>query len=395
MSARIFIFSLITLALTVSGCSYPEPAATVISVPSSQPEWAMEGADSAKTSAVTAQAPGKWDTHSHMDRLRPYRRGYSWVETASPLVISGVMLLGTSSRELVAVEWKGGRVVWKVAMGGKIFAAPAYGDSRIIVADDLGEVKALGMDGAELWSFESGDYPIYASPVIKDGQVFILTADQNLFCLNLEDGVPVWQYSKGLRSDGAIWRGTSVAVDETRAYLGLTDGWVVALDSEVGRVLWQRQVSDKKLFPDVAAGPVVSGGVVYVGTRDNIAALDSALGEMIWTRPFGAVGGLAVMGDNLIFGTTGGAVGAMKRIGAELAWTTQLDGGAPTGPVVAGDRIVVGASQGSLFSLDGATGKILEQYNPASGISGRPWVGEEGVAVITNAGVLHRFVHGD
>jgi outer membrane protein assembly factor BamB len=312
-------------------------------------------------------------------------------EYSAPLVLGDALIAGASSHQVAALTWKDMETIWTHPTKGRVLSSPAYGDGKIFIADDEGEVAALDLEGRQIWSFKA-EYPVLAAPVFDEGRLYVLQADENLFCLRASDGTPLWQYGRTVIRQGGIWRGTSLAVGGGQVYLGHGDGSVIAFGAEAGGVAWKAKISTSPLFPDVIAGPVFDSGIVYAGTREGpLTALDARTGNILWTKPYGLVGGIAVGEDRLYFGTPDGGLRAVRKSDGESLWTAMLDGGLATPPVEADGEVVVGASGGSIFALDAASGEVRKRYNPATGIGARPWVGANGLVFLSNAGVLHRI----
>ncbi|MBE0618110.1 MAG: PQQ-binding-like beta-propeller repeat protein, partial [Proteobacteria bacterium] len=129
---------------------------------------------------------------------------------------------------------------------------------------------------------------------------------------------------------------------------------------------------------------------VYAGSfHGPIACLDAATGKEFWRRPLEAALGLAVGDERLYVSTAEGRVEALSREDGAPLWQTELDGGAATPPVAAGDTVVVGASEGSLFGLDARTGEVLGRYAPGPGLHAQPLVFEGGVLFLSDGGAVH------
>ena len=144
---------------------------------------------------------------------------------------------------------------------------------------------------------------------------------------------------------------------------------------------WRRDF-DKTAF---AAGPVIAGGVVYVGDLDGgFHALDLATGETRWTRRIDGAGftsSAAVAVDPalpLAVGDDMGTVRGLDRATGETRWEYATEGEISGGPTILGDggapRVLVGSQDASLSCLDLATGKLLWKHSIADQIRCAPTV---------------------
>ncbi|MBI5447005.1 MAG: PQQ-binding-like beta-propeller repeat protein [Deltaproteobacteria bacterium] len=363
--------------LPVAGGGKPAPVAS----------WFMEGGDAGRSGRG---APGQSGSLSsgHATALVD-QPGYQPEEYATPVIAGPVAYVGHAGRAFQAVLWRTGEVLWTFRTRGRVFSTAALAADRLFFGDDQGDVIALTTEGKEVWRFRV-QYPVVASPVAAAGRVFVPCSDQNIYCLDAATGKPLWQHGRKLPRRSSIWRGLGLAWGGGRLYAGFADGSVTALDPDIGRVLWKVELAKEGLFSDVVAGPSFRDGRVYVGTlRGPAACLEAETGKEVWRQEVEAASGFAV-GDELVYaGTAGGSVVALSKSDGAKVWEVLLDGGVSTPPTLAGDALLAGASRGSLYLIDARTGEVRRKHSSGSGQRGQPATFEEGVAFLSNAGVLH------
>ncbi len=350
------------------------------------PPWAMEGGDPGRASLAPPRAQAEWSAN-RVIRTRD-AEGYKPEEHATPLVIGGVAYFGHSGRSFDAYRLDG-TLLWSFPTGGRVYATAAYADGLLIFGDDQGTVRALDLSGREAWTFPAA-YPVVCSALVAAGRVYVAVADQNVFCLEAASGRPLWQYGRKFPRRNSLWRSLGLAYGDGRVYAGFSDGSVVALEADLGRVAWRAELGQADLFGDVAAGPSFRDGRVYAGAfRGPTVCLDAATGQEVWRRPVEAAAGFAVGDERLYLGTAAGTVAALSRADGATLWEVELDGGAATPPVLAGDTVVVGASEGSLFGLDARTGEVRGRYAPGPGLHSQPLVFDAGVLFLSDGGAVH------
>lgn len=369
----------------LAGCATPAGRGPA-PVPPAAPAWSMEGGDAGRTSASRFPAPHDWDAYRSTALVE--RPGLAPEEYATPLALGDALVVGSSQGDLVALDFDGG-TRWRFAAGGRIYTTAAYGDGLVYFGTDEGALVAVNLAGEEVWRFPT-QYPVVASPLFVDGKVYVPVADQNVFCIEAATGRPLWQYGRKFPRHNSLWRALGLCYGAGRVYAGFSDGAVVALDAEVGRVEWRADVGTPELFGDLTAGPSFRDGRVYAGVfRGPVVCLRADTGEEVWRRDVEAATGFAVGADRVYLGTAGGAAAALAAADGSVAWTTALDGGVPTDPVLAGDTVIVGASEGSLFGLDAATGREVNRFTPGPGLHAQPLLFEGGLVFLSDRGVLH------
>ncbi len=354
--------------------------------------WTMDGGDSARRARLDS-APKLELSDFYYRSVYALKPDYEWKsgETSAPLVIGDVLVFGTSARAVRAIDWRTGVKIWEHKLRGPMLSSPAFHNNMYFVADGLGWVEGLDSKGEKVWETRL-PAPINAPLVENSGRIYAWSIDQNLFCLDSVKGTPLWRYEAKQKPEGSIWHGSSPAVSGGRLFIGLSDGQVVALDAEYGRVLWKKTVTEKGIFTDVSAGPAVDGNVLYVGgIAGPLAAMNVENGDVIWKSDFKVTGGFALDAKKIYFGTVDGYFRAARKTDGEELWNTKLDKGVASQPVSAGNFIYVGSTEGGLSVIDAQYGQLLLTAVPGSGIQARPWIGEHGLAYISNAGVLHIY----
>lgn len=211
---------------------------------------------------------------------------------------------------------------------------------------------------------------ITADPVVADGRVFTMDAHAQVVASST-GGAPLW--SRALvpafdKSGEGAGGGLTVGGGKLFATSGF--GEVSALDTATGEILWRQELS----APGTAA-PTVSGGLVYVVSRDNVGwAIDAETGRVRWTisgtpapENYGGGAGVAVAGETAVFPFAGGEVLATFPKGGLRRWSTVVTGqrlgyAAATisdisgDPVIDGNRVYVGNISGRAVALNRETG---------------------------------------
>ena len=124
------------------------------------------------------------------------------------------------------------------------------------------------------------------------------------------------------------------------------------------------------------SGAVVAGDVVYIGSRQaQLLALDRQQGTLLWSFPgrdeenlVGIYGSPAVTDDLIYVGAYGEELGrlyAIDPVNRSKVWDYPTGDHIVGSPVVAGDTVLVGSSDGVLYALDAATG--VEQWRFGTG----------------------------
>lgn len=148
------------------------------------------------------------------------------------------------------------------------------------------------------WIHQPGavTHGLQATPIVIDGVMYSIAADNNVFALNAATGEVLWRYTPKLDPIvkevfyGSASRG--VTVGRGKVYLGSLDGRFIALDQKTGKELWSTQLTNMRaeggaLF---SSPPQLAGNLLFGGTTGGdqpiigkIYAVNADTGERTWT----------------------------------------------------------------------------------------------------------------
>ncbi len=140
---------------------------------------------------------------------------------ASPAVWGDTLYVGTFSSDVVAVDWKTMKEVWRKHTSDtdeRIQSSAAVTERLVIVGGWDKVVKALDRQTGKLvWTFPTRG-KIDSSPALVGQRLFVGSNDGNLYELNLADGKERWKYNTGkpISAGPAIGEGVLVVGSESR-----------------------------------------------------------------------------------------------------------------------------------------------------------------------------------
>lgn len=141
------------------------------------------------------------------------------------------------------------------------------------------------------------------------------------------------------------------ALDESRVYVPLQDGGIVAIDRRNGRRVWHRDAH-------TVVPLTVANGRLYVATGDALLAIDPATGDMRWqvSLPTVAAGPALASGDLVLVPVASGAVVAIDPADGTPRWDQPAGAAGRTFLARAGDQVYASASS-RLMALAIADGR--------------------------------------
>src|SRR5438477_7267973 len=175
-----------------------------------------------------------------------------------------------------------------------------------------------------------GKYSFEATPLVKDGIMYISTGNDDVFALDAKTGQILWEHWSGIGQTISTiccgWLNRGLAMGEGMLFIGQLDANMVALDIMTGKEVWRTPVEDWHNGYGMTAAPLYFDGIVYTGItggefgiRGRLTALDAKTGKILWrayTLPAAGEPG----GDTWPAGTD-----HFSRGGASISNTPALD----------------------------------------------------------------------
>ena len=288
----------------------------------------------------------------------------------------------------------------KEGVGGGV----AFAEGKVFVASGLGKIVALdATTGALVWARQTR-VPLNSAPTISSGRIFVSSDDNELFALNSSTGEVLWSY-QGIIETARMLTTPAPAVKDDVVIAPFSSGELVALRVQNGGVLWQDALSSSaRLTPlaslnDISGGPAIADGYVIASAQSGVmTAFDLRNGQRVWSQPAGTLSIPLIAGDLVYAVTTAGQVTALSKLDGSILWLTQLENFKNvkkrkertvwTGPILAGNRLVVASSRGDVITLDPRSGAILREMDIKSPVFVPPVIANETVYILTDEAKL-------
>jgi len=280
----------------------------------------------------------------------------------------------------------------------------SFDNGKIFATTGVGDVAALDAStGTVLWKVRPAG-PMRGAPTVSGGQIYAVTQDNQIFALNAEDGKTVWNEAGTLENSG-IFGVAATSVAQGTGVAGFSSGELTAYRYENGRAVWQDALSRTNMstavasLSDIDADPVIADGKVYaIGQGGRMVALDIITGQRLWELNVGGISTPWVAGDWLFVVTDQAQLLCISRASGKVRWMTQLPLWRDTkkkskyiswiGPVLAGDRLILANTRGSLLNVAIADGKIGNGTNVGDDVYLPPVVANNTLYILDAKGHL-------
>src|SRR5215831_6330111 len=222
--------------------------------------------------------------------MRCGRRAMVLIWLAFGLFVSELTPLRAADPEIdrllhspVAKDW--------VTNGGNL-TNQRYSTLKQIDAANVEQLKGAWMTRLKRSGYGT-KYSAEATPLVKDGIMYMVTGNDDVFALNAKTGEILWKrwsWIDRMKLTACCgWLSRGLAMGEGMLFVGQLDANVVALDMKTGREVWKTPIEDWRNGYSITSAPLYYDGIVYsgmsggeLGIRGRLTALDAATGRILW-----------------------------------------------------------------------------------------------------------------
>jgi len=341
---------------------------------------------------------------------------------SAPPIVGGGKLFSVDTRgDLHAFNAATGAKLWTVRVGGAarpgdnpkslkgnagvLFGGGAsYEDGHVYATNGLGDIGAYDAEtGAQQWIKRPGG-PLRGSPGVGFGNVYVMSQDNQMYALKTSDGSQEWSRSGTLESAG-VFGVAAPAIGQGTVIGGYSSGELSGYRYENGQEVWQDALSRTSIsiavatISDIDADPVIDQGRVYaIGQGGRMIALDILTGQRMWEINIAGIATPWVAGEWLFVVTDEAKLLCIARANGKVRWEAQLPRWKNekkkkglinwTGPILAGNRLVVASSEGDVMFASPTDGAKVSELKLKQGVTLPPIVAGDMLYVLDDSGKI-------
>ena len=308
-----------------------------------------------------------------------------------PAVLADRIYAADAYGSVVALNRFSGKRVWQASVGepdeGPFYEFwdrrdPAFvtggigtGGGLVLLGTTRGEVIALDAgDGTEWWRAEVSS-EVLSRPTIADDAVIAQTADGRLVALEAEDGSQRWAYDSQVPL--LTLRGTAAPVVESGlVFAGFGDGNVTAIEVRSGAPIWRQRImlpqgrTELDRMVDVDGTPLLASGLLLAASfQGRLKAMNPTDGRVVWDIEASSYLDLAEGYGHVYLVSDDDVVNAFAIASAAAAWQQEnLRNRRLTSPLAFGNYLLVGDEEGWLHVLAQSDGRFLARRKAPGGL---------------------------
>lgn len=303
--------------------------------------------------------------------------------------------IGSRAGRLEARAMEDGELLW---------AHPEFGD----IGSDMMEVRdtlvvgvnsdVVGLSrslGTERWRVRVGGR--IGGRLARQGSVVLVPVRPNGFvAIDAVEGERRWQVKRPT-PDGLTVRGQAAAgIDEARglAYLGFSDGKLMAVEIATGTARWQTPLGNPgEFFADIDATPLlIDQGRKLLAAAYNRGTfvIDPETGGVLRRmEDLPRISAFTGGGTHVLASSGTGEVLGLDPRSLKVRWRYRLRSGAPTAPtLVSGGLAAITSSRGPMVLLEVETGRPVQMIAPGPGASVPPAAVGRNLVLMSDGGLV-------
>jgi outer membrane protein assembly factor BamB len=322
----------------------------------------------------------------------------------SPLA-EGEVIYAASQDRVLRINLQNGSAVWKtdvrsLKLGSKTrFSAGAGAGAGLVLAgSSTGELVALDAASGNLRWKTPLSSAVSGQLLVVGDRVIARTGDGHVFGLSATDGTRKWLYTRTLPLLSLQGSG-GLLVRDGVVYAGFPGGKLVAIKLDNGAQLWEATVAlphgatELERVTDVMGNPVADDTrVCAVAYQGRVACFNLKTGEPLWARDTSSNSGLAMDDRNLYVTDDKDAVTAYDKESGRAGWRQdKLAHRRVSAPLALGTLVVVADAEGYVHLLSADDGGFVGRAEIGSAAASAPVDIGPGFAVQTVKGNVVAF----
>ena len=305
-----------------------------------------------------------------------------------------------------AIDGTTGKRLWSRALRGDeegdttLGGGVAVVGGIVYVTTGFAQVVAIeAASGKVLWR-QRVTAPFRSAPTVADGRVFAVSSDNQTHALDARTGNVLWTH-RGASELASLLGGASPAYESGVVVVAYSTGELFALRATNGAELWSDylaragRTSAVAQISDIRASPIIDRGrVISVSNSGRMVALNVLNGARIWEQRMASIQTPWAAGDYIYVVTNENALVCITRSDGRVRWARSLprwekpkdqrDVITWSGPVLAGDRLILAGTNRDVLSVSPFTGDLLGRLRMSDPVSIPPMVARGSLFILTD-----------
>lgn len=334
----------------------------------------------------------------------------------SPIIHNGKIYVASVDEDLqgkahvYALDGKTGELVWKYPVRNSIKNTIVIDNGRVLAQDAQGYLYAIDAESGKL-SWEK-QLPVNGLPAIIEGLVaangiVYAGTGKGLCAIDTKDGKVIWQNKEWGQGEG-----TTTTFSVAKNVLVASSQWnaLYGNDLKTGKLTWR---ADTNGLRNRGASAAVHGDLLYLISSESFFILDANTGRVIVRKALSFsvdVTSTPLLTDKeIIFGSAKDGLIALDNETLEIKWKFSTEDALvytspysrkpaatiETSPVLAGNTVYVGASDGTIYGVNKEDGQLVWKHATGAPVFGSVAVSGNALIAVDFGGNVYTFAAGE
>lgn len=295
--------------------------------------------------------------------LEPYyRSGNLSIGLGAPRIFQDVVYMGSISGTMSAYDIESGRVLWSKDEGTELGGPAEFFKDHVAYGGLNGRLYVRHyLTGKLKYAIDLGA-PIESAPYFFNDRMVIYLRGHQIVHLDAETGKILWAYKRAVPVTTTLQRTTKPLLVGNKIIVGFADGYLGALSSQEGLLLWETKLIDQAKFVDVDLNPTLVGGSVVTGSSSGeLKAINPDTGAISRSYGVSVMAHPLLKGQQLVLGTNDGEVIIMGLDG-EVLKRAKVSKQPVSAVTWFKDYIVAASFDGKLRAIDPLTMSVIDEF---------------------------------
>src|SRR5687767_808516 len=143
----------------------------------------------------------------------------------------------------------------------------------------------------QVCAFDLGEGGNFQSGLIVVNNTLYVTTDANTYAIDPATCQQKWKHHYEKPTPVGLKVNRGVAYADGKVFRGINTGYLMALDANTGKFLWESQMADPTKGESIPAAPIVWNGMVFIGqaggdnkgVRGRMMAFNATDGKQLWS----------------------------------------------------------------------------------------------------------------
>lgn len=334
----------------------------------------------------------------------------------SPLIYKGNVYVASVDENLqgegaiFALNGQTGDILWRYPVRNSIKNTIAIDGGLVFAQDAQGYLYAVDASTGKLvWEkqLNVNGLPALIEGLVADNGIIYAGTGKGLCASDGATGETLWTNTGWGQGEGTT---STNSLNRNILVSGVQWSALYANDATTGKLLWK---ATKDGLRNRGASPAFHGGLLYLISDASVFILDAADGRIVVRKPLpfsvDVTSTPLLTGKEIVFGSAKDGLVALDSETLEPKWNFKTEDALvytspysrrssstiETSPVLAGNLIFVGASDGRIYGIDKETGQAQWQYATGAPVFGSVAASGNALVATDFAGNVYVFASGE